>query len=614
MAQRVTYEPIPGTRFDQYIFKLRLVLGYLNTPGGTKFKGFRDFLRKQNLWDKDKSEVLFGVLDISWDKTTVKVGKTAKRLNSAHSDTDFQNVLFERLKEVNILLVKYVLEALDVTQGGRLHSVHELYRMITSYVYPGTYITLTAFQAWVEWLAASGYIKLVGIRWALSDRGQKIVSELRSMDVDEIMEDMEDEAPEGGADEGGAADDDEEDNAPAPAPVAAPRPVAAPAPNVAVSKFAKPALPQPVVKASKAAASDDIDDDEDLFADLPPEPDAPDEDAVRAASMRLGLDDDDDDEDGEAPPPKPMAAKYTPPASLAARPKTDAKAAAPTRSMANAPRPVGAGPAVATTMAAVAPGHAGLHAPLAVMGYQVVPVSALGAAGEAELVDRVIGFWQALGDWPTFAADKLGVVHQPGAGDLALLIELGVLAVLIEGLPPQPQVFAFVRRMRETTFFASLGHGEGLEEGLDALERLGSEPWARHLFERLVHARFIARRVGMKIDLLYQMRAAASGREVVQLVREHLTGPNWVEAPFWVARELVRLGVLKDEKHRSAVAVPTKKLVENAARVGIAKVTELRDVESLVALSEAVSALFGSAEAGYGEALANLDRGLGLSL
>jgi len=609
MAQRVAYEPIPTTRHDQYIFKLRLVLGYLNTPGGTKFKGFRDFMRKQNLWDKDKSELLFSLVDLTWDKTTVKVGKTAKKLQSAHSDSDFQNALFERLKEVNILLVKYVLEALDVTQGGRLHSVHELYRMITSYVYPGTYITLTAFQAWVDWLAASGHIKLVGIRWALSDKGQKVVPELRSMDVDEIMEDMEDEAEGGDAAGGEAADaEDEEDDAPEPAPVAAPRPVAA-APAVAPSKFAKPALPV-ASKPAKPAVNDDIDDDEDLFADLPPEPEAPDEDAVRAAAARLGLDDDDDDD--EAPQPKPMAPKYQPPASLAVRPKGDVKApAAPTKAMGNAPRPAGSPSAPAPVAAA---GSAGLHAALPSAGYQVVPVSALGGEGEAELVERVLGFYQALGDWPTFAADKLGVVHQPGAGDLALLIELGVLAILVEGLAPQPQVFAFVRRMRETTFFASLGHGEGLEEGLDALERLGNEPWARPLFERLVHARFIARRVGNKIDLLYQIRAAANGREVVELVREHLTGPNWVEAPFWVARELVRLGVLKDDKHRTAVAVPTRKLVANAARVGLAKVSELRDIASLTALSEAVSALFGSAEAGYGEALANLDRGLGLTL
>ena len=591
--QRVAYEPIPGTRFDQYIFKLRLVLGYLNTPGGTKFKGFRDFLRKQNLWDKDKSETLFSVVDITWDKTTVKLGKTAKKLSSAHSDGDFQNVLFERLKELNILLVKYVLEALDVTQGGRLHSVHELYRMITSYVYPGAYITLTGFQAWVDWMAAAGHIKLVGIRWALAEKGQKIVAELRSMDVDEIMEDMDDgdeaEASEDADDAGG----DDEDEAPAPraAPTPAPKAVAKPAPAPA-----------------KHAANDDIDDEEDLFDDLPPEAEAPDEEAIRAASARLGLDDDEDDDDDEAPP-KPAAPKYTPPASIAARPR-EAKPAVvpPTKANVSAPRPPAAPAAQAS------PGSAGLHAPLAAMGYAVVPVSALGGPEQAELVERVTGWYAALGEWPAYTAPKLGVEYQAGAGDLALLVELGVLAVLIEGLAPQPQVFAFVKRLRETTFFASLGHGEGLEEGLDALEKLGDEPWARPLFERLVHARFIARRVGNKIDLLYQLRQAGSGREVVQLVREHLTGSSWVEAPFWVTRELVRLGVLKDEKHKSAVAVPTRALVANAARVGIAKVGELRDAESLLALSEAVSALFGGADAGYGEALANLDRGLGLTL
>ncbi len=596
--QRVAYEPIPGTRFDQYIFKLRLVLGYLNTPGGTKFKGFRDFLRKQNLWDKDKSEILFSVVDISWDKTTVKLGKTAKKLASAHSDGDFQNVLFERLKELNILLVKYVLEALDVTQGGRLHSVHELYRMITSYVYPGAYITLTAFQAWVDWMAAAAHIKLVGIRWALAEKGQKVVSELRSMDVDEIMEDMDDgdegDAADGADDAGG---DDDEDEAPAP-------PARATAPAPAQKAVAKPA-PAP----AKHAASDDIDDEEDLFDDLPPEAEAPDEEAIRAASARLGLDEEEDDDD-EAPP-KPAAPKYTPPASIAARPKAEVKPAAVPATKANvsAPRPTAGAAAVSA-----AAGSAGLHAPLAAVGYAVVPVSALGGPEQAELVERVTGWWAAMGDWPAYTAPKLGVEYQAGAGDLALLVELGVLAVLIEGLAPQPQVFAFVKRLRETTFFASLGHGEGLEEGLDALERLGAEPWARPLFERLVHARFIARRVGNKIDLLYQLRQAGSGREVVQLVREHLTGPSWVEAPFWVTRELVRLGVLKDDKHKSAVAVPTRALVANAARVGIAKVGELRDAESLMALSEAVSALFGGADAGYGEALASLDRGLGLTV
>jgi hypothetical protein len=603
MAQRVNYEPIPGTRFDQYIFKLRMVLGFLTQPGGTKFKGFRDFVRKQNLWDKDKSEVIFSLVDLTWDKKDVKVGKTAKRLASAHSDAEFQQVLFDRLREQNILLVKYVLEALDVTQGGRLHSVHELYRMITSYVYPGAYITLTSFQAWIDWIAASGFIKLVGIRWALSERGQKVVGELRNMDVDEILEDMADDDEETAAAEGDGGSDDDEDDAPAPAPAASRSfspPVAA----------AKPKAPPPPV--------DDVDDDEDLFADLPPEPEAPDEEAIAAASKRLGLDDDDDDDDDDAPP-KPAAPKYTPPASLAGRPKVEAPAPkkVPAAEGKSQRMPSATVAGLSPTSGAMVSGPAQmltLGVPMAAATYNVVPASALSQADTGELVERVAGFWQLMSDWPSYTAAKLGVEHDPTAGDLKLLIELGVLASLIEGLPPQPQVFAFVQKLRETTFFASLGHGEGLEDGLDALEKVSQEPWARPLFERLVHARFIARRVGMKIDLLFQMKSAASGRDCVNLVREHVMGPHFVEAPFWVVRELVRLGVLTGAPLKSAVAVPTRDLISSAVMVGIAKGPTLNDFESLLTLSESVSALFGTADKGYGDALAALPRGLSLTL
>lgn len=597
MAQRVNYEPIPGTRYDQYMFKLRMVLGFLSQPGGTKFKAFRDFVRKQNLWDKDKSEVIFSLVEITWDKKDVKVGKTAKKLAAAHSDAEFQQIIFDRLREQNILLVKYVMEALDVTQGGRLHSVHELYRMITSYVYPGAYITLTAFQAWIDWMAASGFIKLVGIRWALSERGQKVVNELRSMDVDEILEDMADDGEEEDGDDDAGGDDaeDEDDDTPAPAPLK----VAAPAPPPA-------AKPKPAAPPKESA---DFDDDEDLFADLPPEPEAPDEEAIAAASKRLGLDDEDDDE-AEAPP-RPAAPKYTPPASLAPKPRGDAaqpKKAAPDARPQRMPSATVAGltPAMSASPAGT------VSVPTVGASYLVVPASAIPTADRDALVERVTGFWSELSDWPTYTADRLGVVQDPGAGDLKLLIELGVIACLIEGLPPQPQVFAFVKRMRETTFFASLGHGEGLEEGLDALERAAQDPWARPLFERLVHARFIARRVGMKIDLLYQLKSAATGRECIELLREHMTGPHFIEAPFWVLRELVRLGAVTSAAAKAALAVPHKAMREAAATIGLTQTTALKDFESLMALSEAVSALFGTKDLGYGESLAALPRGLGL--
>ncbi|MGB0589111.1 MAG: hypothetical protein ACPGU1_05475 [Myxococcota bacterium] len=190
MTQRVEYEAMPGTRYDQYIPKLRAIAGFLATPEGAKFKPFRDFLRRQGLWDKQKSVTMLSLVDLSWDRQQVYGGGLAIEMGATPSDEDAQGLLFERLRSDNILLLKYVLEALDVESGGRLHSVHELYRMVTSYVYPGDYVTLPNFQAWIEWLAATGMIKMIGIRWGLSERGLETIQEFRGLDIEEILEDM----------------------------------------------------------------------------------------------------------------------------------------------------------------------------------------------------------------------------------------------------------------------------------------------------------------------------------------------------------------------------------------------------------------------------------------
>ncbi|MFT7580771.1 MAG: hypothetical protein ACI9MR_002444, partial [Myxococcota bacterium] len=252
-------------------------------------------------------------------------------------------------------------------------------------------------------------------------------------------------------------------------------------------------------------------------------------------------------------------------------------------------------------------------APMASMGWASVATVSLDDADTAALATKINGWFMALGDWPRFTAPALGVEHDAAAGDLTLLVELGVLAGLIEGLEPQPQVFAFVKRLRNSTFFATLGHGEGLEDCLDAMEKTGAEPWARNLFERLVHARFMARRVGMKIDLMMQLKNAESGSAIIDLIREHLTGNHWVEAPFWIVGELVRLGVLEGEHAESVCAVPTARLRQNAARIGLIPSAEIHDAKGLLALSQTVSKLFGSAGE-YGASLAQLDRALGLWL
>ena len=59
------------------------------------------------------------------------------------------------------------------------------------------------------------------------------------------------------------------------------------------------------------------------------------------------------------------------------------------------------------------------------------------------ILEKVRGWWGLWSSWPSYTIQSLGVDTGPeGVEGDALLAELGVLALLIEGLPAQPQVFA----------------------------------------------------------------------------------------------------------------------------------------------------------------------------
>ncbi|MGM0577469.1 MAG: hypothetical protein ACQEXJ_17225 [Myxococcota bacterium] len=538
MPQRVEYEALPGTRPDQYVGKLRAVLDSLAQPGGTKFKAFRSHLRKLGIWDREKAPAMLSLIDLSWDRKQVEVGPLARRLMEAQDDEQFRDLLFARLRRDNILLVKYVLEALDVEAGGRLHSVHELYRMITSYVFPGEYVTLGNFQAWFDWLAATGYIKLVGIRWALSDKGLKVISEFRGMDVEEILEDLEEEEELG---EGAVAEAVE------------PAPMAESGPG-----------PGPVDERPAAAAEEE---DDDLFADLPPEPEPPSEEAVARAQAKF-----------------------------------EAKFGAEEEAAPAAPAPQAARPTAAVTP----------HAPLPTGGAAFAPAVIGDAAETRSLVARITGWWRQWSDWPSWTAPALGCAEAPDPPGDDLLLELGVLALLVEGLPVQPQAFAFVRRIREAGFFDAVRGEGGLGAALDAVADLDGEPWARPLLERLVHAGGMARRVASEPGMLAALKDARDGASAVAHLRTALFGGAGTEAPFWVLRELIRLGVLDGARVADAAVVPTARLLHNAWRIGLITRPEATAFEELVAASRSVSTLF-DADTGWGEALERLDLGLGLT-
>lgn len=545
MGQRVDYEVLLGARSEQYVMKVRAVLGYVCGPATGDFKPFRDFVRKQGLWDKERTGPALSFLGITWDRKKVVVSALARRLEATTSDDETRTELFELLKSENILLVKYVLEALDVESGGRLHSVHELYRMVTSYVYPGDYITLPCFQAWVEWMACTGYIKMVGIRWALSEKGLEAVSELKAMDIEEILEDMEEEEE--------ASEAPVEDDWGVPESRTDSLSGAEPAPEVKGDT-------DPTAPEAEAAA----DADEEWF-ESPPEASPPTAEEVEAAEASF-LEQFSD---------------------------------------------VGEVPVEETASPSVAEGsRSSLKVPILTAVRPLAATVVHGADAQA-LAETITGWWNVLGDWPVLTANELGVVPAAEGSGQNPLLEMATIAVCIEGLEPQPQVFAFIQMLRDTGYFRAIARAKSGPQVLGALDALADEPWMRGLRERLVHMSGIHQRLAGHPDLLDALEASASGREAVILLRDQVFGDAWAEAPFWTLRELCRMGILTNASLLTAAVVPSARLQRNALRIGLIPRASVASFSEMIAIAEATAALFGP-DSGYGEALEVMDRAFAL--
>lgn len=187
MAQEIEFATIPNTQPIAFPSSISLILGEVVRSTPTS-RALREFLRMRNLFDKAGFGPLMAFLDIQIEAEKVTLGPFGRRLYETNEEAEVRRLLAGRLIERNPLLAKYCLEAMDTEHGGRLHSTNELYRMITSYVYPGKKPTLPSFRAWVDWAVAAGLLKLVGIRWAIGVNGREHLPRLRALDVEEFLE------------------------------------------------------------------------------------------------------------------------------------------------------------------------------------------------------------------------------------------------------------------------------------------------------------------------------------------------------------------------------------------------------------------------------------------
>ncbi len=197
MPQRVVFPALPNIADAHYLGILQSIFGEIGRSGGrVPFKTFREWAKERNLYNKDEFDELMALLGCEV-KPEVVLGEFGRKFAEATTPEAQQRLLYRWLWGWNPILVKAVFEQLDTDSGGRLHSTHELYRYITSYAYPGAYVTLINFQNWVKWMAATGHIRYIGIRWGLGELGKKELPPLRNFDVDEFLEDesSEGEAP-----------------------------------------------------------------------------------------------------------------------------------------------------------------------------------------------------------------------------------------------------------------------------------------------------------------------------------------------------------------------------------------------------------------------------------
>ncbi len=512
MAQRVDYAVFPGVREDVFIATLNKVLGHVRRTT-LNARDFRDWLKEEGLWVKEEAPALLSFCDIHTEGTA-RLGPFADRMFDAKDEETAKELLYKRLVDENTLLCKYVLEALDIEGGGRLHSTHELHRMLTSYVYPGKHVGLVQFQNWIKWIVASGRVKLIGIRWGLTDLGKQAVPRLRAVDPDEFLED---EAADSAAPVAASA--------PAPAPVAAPAPapVRAPAPAAATAK-------------AKAAAPAPAEADAEEMLDLPPEPEPI------------------DDAEFEK-----YEAQFSPEAAPA--PAAPAAAPPPSRRREAAAPGAAAAPAAAVSEARTKPLPRQTTAPDVALRQQSLECACTSApmeVGEMIASLRTYGRERGLGGGSRLMAHGLdprlatseAARHLFLAGLLARLYALradGSLAdLLVErvgGLLPVAVLLERPESLAEVLIRWGLAQGDAATSALRAA---------------LLDAVLGGRALKAQADLPTALAEAPSSEVLIGLLGQGLMRAAPVTAQLWLVREMVRAGLWTRQSATEIAFVPTR--------------------------------------------------------
>jgi hypothetical protein len=558
MAQRVDYPTLPGIREDAFIPTLNKVFGHIQRSQlGTR--ELREWMKDEGLYVKEENPHLLALIDIHVEGTA-RLGPWAEKLLAAPDEEQAKELLYKRLVDENTLLCKYVMEALDIEGGGRLHSTHEMHRMLTSYVYPGKHLGLVAFQNWIKWIVASGRVKLIGIRWGLTDLGKQAVPRLRSIDPDEFLEDE-------AADAGAPA---------APAVTAAPAPIAPAAP-----------APAPVKSAPAKAKAVEADPDSEEFLDLPPEAEPVDEALFHQYEQKL-------EDKPDAPAPAP-----TPPTGKAGKGKVQVQPSAASTQTAGQPQAVAPLPRETATLPVV------LRQMLTEVACTTQPLD----MGEVIAALRTYGREHGLAGGSLLLAH--GLESRLAQNEAARHLFLAALLARLYAIRSDGALAdVLIERVGGLTPIAVLlDRPEALAEVLVRWNLAQGDPATSQVRAALLDAVLGGRALKAQADLPTVLAEAPSSEVLIGLLGQGLLRAAPVTAQLWLVREMVRAGLWTRTSATEIAFVPSRAARLMAYRLRLLDSHFAQGAAMMIGVAKRLAPVLpaGSVEAAAFEALAPSD-------
>lgn len=262
MSERTSFPVFPNITAPQYVQTL-VQLGAFLERENPDFRSLREKLRSWSIWERERGKDVLGFLMVPLeDLDSIPTGRLLTELGNIDELEAQHDLLFSFFNDRNPFLMKTIFTALDAENDGRIQSTNELYKIVTSYIYPGQRMTLPDFRDWISWMEAIEVIRLVGIRWGFGETAKRHLSKIQQIDIEELVEDFNDgmfnkwvyEAP--GAKT--APNDDSAQTADAPEPAS-------------------------------------VDEDFEDLPDMPSEAPIPDEAAIAAAEAALGIEPESDE-------------------------------------------------------------------------------------------------------------------------------------------------------------------------------------------------------------------------------------------------------------------------------------------------------------------------------